>query len=114
MTATLGVNFIIPTLRKLLTNNVDPAYFGAVYAVPALVEGLGFPVGGLVYITMYQKDPLNASWVFYGASMAFVAGLSLCFGTAFYTKKYLVDYHPEEENMKEIYIEEKTSEKSDF
>lgn len=87
---TLGLYAIIPTLRKLLTDNVHPSLFGSLYAIPALIEGCGIPLGGIIYNSLFEIDPLNSQWIFYGVSMGFVAGVILFTALSFKIKiKYL-------------------------
>ena len=51
---TMGYYCLIPSLRKLLTDNVDPSLFGSLYAIPALIEGTGFPLGVIIYNSAFQ------------------------------------------------------------
>ena len=88
----MGLYLLIPSLRKLLTDNVDPSLFGALYAIPALIEGSGFPLGGIIYNSAFKSDPLNAQWVFYGISSAFVAVLLLFLALSYWIhRKYFND-----------------------
>ena len=68
----MGCYLVVPSLRKLLTEKVDPSLFGALFAVPALIEGVGAPLGGLIYNAAFELNPLHSQWIFYGISVAIV------------------------------------------
>jgi len=42
-----------------------------------LIEGVGFAAGGILYNSLYKKDPLNSSWLYYGVSMGMVGAIAL-------------------------------------
>ncbi len=96
----MGFHIMIPSLRKILSNNVEKSLFGALFAVPALIEGSGFPLGGIIYNSAFESDPLNAQWVFYGISSAFVAGLLAFIALSYWIqKKYFSDVTFEKESF---------------
>ena len=64
-TFTCGLYILIPTCRKLLTDNVDPKLFGSLYAIPALIEGVGFPIGGIIYSKFIDRALPNESDIAY-------------------------------------------------
>ena len=80
---------MIPNLRKLLSDNVDPSLYGSVYAIPALIEVVGFALGGILFNSLFKKDPLNSSWLYYGVSMGIIAAIILsCILSYFVHRKF--------------------------
>ena len=63
--------------------------FESLYAIPALIEGVGFAVGGILYNSLLKKDPLNSSWLYYGVSMGLIAAIIIsCFISYFIHRKF--------------------------